>query len=154
LAHGTDDAGRQILLKEKQVTSIRYWQIIAKDEELTRALGLGRTLELAPSTYWRMIAIRGILSTGDVLDVAGTCADYPLELIWAINEEGSQASLSYVLEMLNKYKNDAYLLNRILQCLARIGDEASLSRGIECANDLLSHEAAKGDPLEVPDLLP
>jgi hypothetical protein len=153
LTHGIDSTGRQVLLKETQITSIRYRQIIAKDKELIQALGLERVLELAPSTYWRMIAIRGSLSTGEVIDIARTCADYPLELIWAINEQRSPASLSCVLELLDKYKDDAYLLNRILQCLARIGDADSLSRGIRHGNDLLSREAAKEDPAQCQILL-
>jgi hypothetical protein len=141
LTHGIDDAGREIMLKETQITSIRYRKIIAKDRELTRALGLGRVLELATSTYWRMLAIRGVLSIDDVTDVARTCIDYPLELIWALNEERTEASLSCVLELLEKYKKDAYLLNRILQFLARFRDHASLSRGMRYGNDLLSREA-------------
>ena len=141
LANGIDEAGREALAEKVRNASTRYRQVITTDSTLVKEMGLARVLELAPSTYWRKIAITGALDKDNCSDVLDICADYPLELVWAINENRLVNLLPHVMKLLEKYKDDAYLLNRILQCLARLGDKNSLSQGMQYAANLLSRES-------------
>ncbi len=131
MANGIDEAGREALAEKVWNTSTRYRQVITTDSTVVKKMGLARVLDLAPSTYWRKVAIVRALDWNNCSDVLDICADYPLELIWAINENRLTDLLPHVMKLLEEYKNDAYLLNRILQCLARLGDENGLSLGME-----------------------
>jgi hypothetical protein len=143
LANGIDETGREVLATTIWETSIRYRRVIATDQLLVLKLSLARVLELAPSTYWRMVAIGKVLDPGDYTDVIAICADYPLELIWAIHEGRLVYLVPQILQMLEQYKGDAYLLNRIVQCLARLGDADGITLAVERATDLLSREAIR-----------
>jgi hypothetical protein len=142
LVNGIDEAGREALAETIWDTSTRYRRVIATDQLLVLKLGLARVLELAPSTYWRMVAVGKVLDSANCADVLTTCADYPLELIWAINENRLVDLVPHVLQLLEQYKDDAYLLNRILQCLAHLEDADGITLAIRYATDLLSREVA------------
>lgn len=43
--------------------------------------------------------------------------------------------------MLEQFKDDAYLLNRIVQCLAHLEDVDGVTMAIKYATDLLAREA-------------
>ncbi len=146
LVHGIDEAGRKVLSDKIWDTSTRYRQVITTDRSLVLELGLARVLELAPSTYWRMIAIAKALEGSNYSSVLSITADYPLELIWAINENCITDLVLNVMELLEQYKDDAYLLNRILQCLVRLGDVNSISSAMEYAANLLSGEETDQPP--------
>jgi hypothetical protein len=140
LANGIDEAGREALAEKVWSTGTRYRQVITTDSTVVEEMGLARVLELAPSTYWRKVAIAGALDEDNCSDVLDICADYPLELIWAINENRLIGMVPHVVKLLEEYKTDAYLLNRILQCLSRLGDKNGLSLGMQYAASLLSQE--------------
>jgi hypothetical protein len=140
LANGVDEAAREVLASTIWDSSIRYRRLIATDRALVLKIGLPRVLGLAPSTYWRMLAVGKTLDPSDYADVVAACADYPLELIWAIYENRLVGLLPQVLQMLEQYKEDAYLLNRILQCIARLGDAEGVTRAARYATDLLARE--------------
>ena len=142
LVQGIDEAGRKVLAEKIWPTSIRYRKVITTDQALVLKLGLARVLELAPSTYWRMIAIAKVLENRDYPSVLSVTADYPLELIWAVSENRITNLVPHIVELLEQHKSDAYLLNRILQCLGRLGDANSISLAMEYAADLLSRQAA------------
>jgi hypothetical protein len=145
LANGIDETGREVLAETIWDTSIRYRRVVTTDKLLVLKLGLAKVLGLAPSTYWRMIAIGKVLDPNNYADVVATCADYPLELVWAINESGLIDFVPQMLQLLEEYKDDAYVLNRILQCLVRLGDADGITLAIEYAADLLSREADSPD---------
>lgn len=138
LVAGIDEAGREVLTEQIWDDSTRYCRAITKDDAIVRRLTLPRVLELAPSSYWRMLAIAGRMESGNFSEVIDVCADYPLELVWAINVKRETKMLPQMLKLLEQYKDDPYVLNRILQCLARLGDSDSLALGIQRATELLS----------------
>jgi hypothetical protein len=140
LTNGIDDAGREALCEKIWNASTRYRQVITTDNAIVRQLTLARVLELAPSTYWRKTAITGMLDEGSHSEVIDICGEYPLELIWAINDKRATSMLPHVMRLLEQYKDDSYLLNRILQCLARLGDADSLSLGMQRAAELVSRD--------------
>lgn len=137
LKYGLDKVAREILAAHIWQDSERYRRVITTDVVTVRELGLDNVLLLAPSSYWRMHAIACALRTGNDAEVLAICEDYSLELIWAINVGCVRRLLPHVLELLDRYANDAYLLNRILQCLAVLGDPAGLAVGIMRATDAL-----------------
>ena len=137
LKYGLDEAAREILTAHIWQDSERYRRVITTDAIIVRVLGLDNVLLLAPSSYWRMRAIACALRNDNDAEVLAICEDYPLELIWAINVGRIRRLLPHVLELLDCYANDAYLLNRILQCLAVLGDPAGLTLGIIRATDTL-----------------
>jgi hypothetical protein len=142
LKYGLDKAAREILAAHIWQNSERYCRVITTDVDTVRELGLDNVLLLAPSSYWRMRAIACALRNSNDADVLATCEDYPLELIWAINVGCVTRLVPHVVELLDRYANDAYLLNRILQCLAVLGDPTGLALGIMRATDAL--EGAEG----------
>jgi hypothetical protein len=137
LKYGLDETAREILTARIWEDSERYRRVITTDVPTVRELGLDNVLPLAPSSYWRMRAIACALRDANDAEVLAICEDYPLELIWAINVGCVKHLLPHVLELLGRYANDAYLLNRILQCLAILGDPAGLALGIMRATDAL-----------------
>ena len=87
-----------------------------------------------------MIAVAGMLDIDDPGKVFKICADYPLEIVWAISEKRIVSLAPYIMELLETRRDDAYLLNRILQCLARVGDANALSLGMKRAGELLQRQ--------------
>ena len=144
LQYGLDEIAREILTARVWQDSERYRRTIATDVGTVRELGLANVLLLAPTSYWRMRAIGCALQGNDDTEVLAVCEDYPLELIWAVNTGCIKRLLPQVLELLDRYAADAYLLNRILQCLAVLGDPAGLALGMERAANAL--EAADLKP--------
>ncbi len=113
LNRGVDEAGRNALSEKIWDSSIRYRQVISTDRKIVQRLGLERILVLAPNTYWRMIAVAGMLDIDDPGKVFKICADYPLEIVWAISEKRIVSLAPYIMELLETHRDDAYLLNRI-----------------------------------------
>lgn len=144
LRYGLNETAREILAERVWQDSERYRRTIATDVGIVRKLGLANVLLMAPSSYWRMRAISCALQGDDDAEVLAICEDYPLELIWAVNAGCIKRLLPQVLELLDRYAADAYLLNRILQCLAVLGDPAGLALGMERAAETL--EAAELKP--------
>jgi hypothetical protein len=142
LANGVDDAAREVLAETVWDKSTRYRKVVASDQQLILKLGLAQVLELAPTTYWRMVAITKVLEPANYVDTINTSADYPLELIWTISECRLVNLVQEVSHLLEQYKDDAYLLNRILQCLARLGDATSIALAMDYAADLLGREGS------------
>jgi hypothetical protein len=135
LKYGLDKAAQEILTAHIWQDSERYCRVITTDVVTVRELGLDNVLLLAPSSYWRMRAIACALRNGNDAEVLTTCEDYPLELVWAINVGRVRRFLPHVIKLLDRYANDAYLLNRILQCLAVLGDPTGLALGIMRATE-------------------
>jgi hypothetical protein len=142
LAYRLDEAAREILAEQIWEDSERYRQVIATDVGVIRKLGLADVLILAPTSYWRMRAISCALQVDEDTAVLTACEDYPLELVWAINAGRIKRLLPQVLRLLDQYAADAYLLNRILQCLVVLGDPAGLALGIERAMSILEDAGA------------
>lgn len=124
LKYGLDETAREILAAQVWQDSERYRRTITTDVGIVRKLGLANVLLMAPTSYWRMRAISCALQGDDDAEVVAICGDYPLELIWAINAGCIKRLLPKVLELLDRYAADPYLLNRILQCIAVLGDPA------------------------------
>lgn len=143
LKYGLDKAVREILTAHIWPDSERYRRVITTDVVIVRELGLDNVLALASSSYWRMRAIACALRTGKDAEVLAICEDYPLELIWAINTGCVRRLLPHVVKLLDRYANDAYLLNRILQCLAVLADPTGLALGIMRAADALEGTEAQ-----------
>jgi hypothetical protein len=137
LKYGLDKTAREILAEHIWQDSERYRRVITTDVVTVRKLGLDNVLRLASSSYWRMRAIACALQNGNDAEVLAICEDYPLELIWAINVGRVRRLLPHVIELLDRYANDAYLLNRILQCLGALGDSTGLALGIRRATAAL-----------------
>jgi hypothetical protein len=143
LANGVDEAGREILAETVWEASIRYRRVITTDQLLVLKLGLARVLDIAPSTYWRMIAIGKTLESTNPAEILNICMNYPLELIWAISENHSIDLMPHILRMLEQYRDDAYILNRILQCLVRLENEDGITMAIEYGTQLLLRDGAQ-----------
>jgi hypothetical protein len=144
LKYGLDETAREILAEQVWQDSERYRRTITTDIGIVRKLGLANVLLMAPTSYWRMRAIGCALQGDDDAEVLATCEDYPLELTWAVNVGCIKRLLPEVLELLDRYAADPYLLNRVLQCLVVLGDPAGLALGMERAAKTM--EAAGLEP--------
>jgi hypothetical protein len=82
----------------------------------------------------------------DRQSVLEICEDYPQELVWAINEAKITSLGPHVVSLLERYKNDAYLLNRMVQCLMRLGDTDAIALSMRRAAELLTVPGAMGNP--------
>jgi len=147
LRHGLDDSARALLVQRfdeaaqpsRQEDEL-YRQVITTDPTLVARRGVRRVLEVAPNAYWRRRVIEGVLGW-DVEAAMSLAEDYPQELVWAIREQRRSEMAGHVLNVLMTHQDDPYLMNRIIQCLAELGDAPALEVGRRVARRLLSQAA-------------
>jgi hypothetical protein len=84
--------------------------------------------------------IEGVLGK-DVGAALSLAEDYPQELVWAVREQRRSELAGDVLSVLLTHQDDPYLMNRIIQCLAELGDATALEEGRKVASRLLSQAA-------------
>jgi hypothetical protein len=144
LRHGLDDSARDLFVQRfsEEVQPYRqedelYRRVITTDPTLVARLGVRRVLEVAPNSYWRRRVIEGVLGE-DVEAALSLAEDYPQELVWAVREQRRSDLAGDVLTVLLTHQDDPYLMNRIIQCLAELGDATALEEGRKVASRLLS----------------
>ncbi|WP_327643730.1 hypothetical protein [Micromonospora zamorensis] len=145
--NGLDDQARRLLalrategyLEEPANAPHTYYPgaLIAKDRTLVKELGLAAVLAVAPTTQLRKEAIEAAMPTLSPATVAAICEDYPQELVWAVRVQGRSDYLRIIMDMVDDYRDDPYLLHRVVDCIARIGGPAELEYALHVASMVL-----------------
>lgn len=73
--------------------------------------------------------------------VATICEDYPQELVWAVVEQQRSDYLPVILDMVDDYRDDPYLLRWIVDGIARLGTASDLEYALYVAATALRSDA-------------
>lgn len=121
--HGIDDRVRVCILGQIGTDTLEASELVAVDPDLIGILGLDYALAVAPSTFFRKCAIE-VAMEFIVLDaVLECCLNYPQELVWAVFEQRNLQYCSIIVDLATTFQLDLYLLNRIIQCVAEVGND-------------------------------
>ncbi|MDG4790237.1 hypothetical protein O7626_30675 [Micromonospora sp. WMMD1102] len=144
---GLDDQARSVLafqairgeIEEPGTASVRFYpgSLIAKDAALVANLDLAVVLKVAPTTEMRKIAIEFAMSSESPATVAAKCEDYPQELVWAVQDGCRSEFLPFIMDMIDDYRDDPYLLHYLLRCVACIGCRDDLEYALHVASAVI-----------------
>jgi hypothetical protein len=135
--HGLDQVARRVLARQFADNALEAPDLVAVDSALVGELGPARVLEAAPTTYFRKRAIEAAMESMPPDKIAAICEDYPQELVWAVHDQRRAEYLPLVVGMLDDYRHDAYLLDRVVGCIARIGGRQEVEHALDVASMLL-----------------
>lgn len=141
--HGLEDDARAILRINLSEGTLEAPDLVACDAQLVKDLGLMQVLAISSSTYYRMRAIQCAMEALSPADLARRCHDYPQELVWAVYDQRRVEYLPHLMDLLRKYHHDAYLLNRIVGCIAILGARDELAEAISVAGQALKDTASR-----------
>ncbi|GAA3348902.1 hypothetical protein GCM10020358_69120 [Amorphoplanes nipponensis] len=151
--HGLDERARRLLAGQvaagtiEQPSSAAYsyypGALVARDQTLVNRLGLAAVLAVAPTTQQRKEAIEFAMAQLAPETVAGICEDYPQELVWAVRSQGRTDYLPIIMDMVDDYRDDPYLLHRVVECLTRIGGTAEIDYAVHVASKVLESAAVE-----------
>ncbi|WP_156960179.1 hypothetical protein [Amycolatopsis taiwanensis] len=136
---GLDDRSRALLVSQLDHDALEAPDLVACDTELVQQLGLGRVLDMASSTYYRMRAIQCAMEFQPPSEIMLACSEYPQEIVWAVFEKHQKEYLPYMMRLLDEYRSDAYLLNRILGCIGKIGGSDEIIEALETVTGKLDN---------------
>jgi hypothetical protein len=152
--HGLDDQARRLLVAQVATGDLEvppnaayaYYPaaLIAKDPALVNELGLATVLALGPTTQLRKLAIEVAMDALTPATVAAICEDYPQELVWAVRAQNRADYLQFIMDMVDDYRDDPYLLHRVVECIARIGGPDELEYALHVASTVLSSATSAG----------
>jgi hypothetical protein len=60
--------------------------------------------------------------------------------VWAVYDQRRADYLPVMMQMLDQYRDDAYLLNRVVGCIGRTGGQGEIERAMAGAHRLLEAE--------------
>ncbi|WP_435585847.1 hypothetical protein [Micromonospora aurantiaca (nom. illeg.)] len=151
---GLDDQARSLLalrvvqgeIEEPQSASLAFYPgtLIAKDAVLVGDLGLAAVLKVAPTTEMRKVAIGFAMAAESPATVAAICEDYPQELVWAVQDYDRSDFLPFIMDMVDDYRDDPYLLHYLVRCVACIGGRDELKYALFVASAVL--DLAESEP--------
>jgi hypothetical protein len=138
--HGLDEQARRLLVLQFSTGSLEEPKLIAKDSALVHELGLAAVLVIEPTTHLRKEAIETAMATLAPEVVAVICEDYPQELMWAVFDQRRSDYVEIILGMVDDYRDDPYLLHRVIDCIGRIGGPAELEYALHIAATTIDSE--------------
>jgi hypothetical protein len=137
MRQGLDDAGRDVLVRHFGTEgNDTYRKLITTDSLVVSRIGIENILRTTRSGYWRQNAIESLMaqSTDDIPVLA---EEYPEEVLWAISDQRRTDLVEVVLTVLRAHRDDAYLVNRVVQCLTRLGDIPALAEAAQVGRNLI-----------------
>ena len=150
--HGLDDQARCLLAEHvaagtiEQPSNAAYsfypGALVARDRSLVNRLGLVAVLAVAPTTQHRKEAIEAAMTELAPTVIATICEDYPQELVWAVRAQDRTDYLPIIMDMVDDYRDDPYLLHRVVECITRIGRPDELDYAVHVASMTLDSSAA------------
>lgn len=135
--HGLDEQARRLLALQLAAGSLEEPKPVVKDRPLVNELGLASVLTIAPTTQLRKEAIEVVMPNLPPETVARICEDYPQELVWAVFDQRRSDYLQIIMDMVDDYRDDPYLLHRVVDCIARIGSRAEMEYALHVASTIL-----------------
>jgi hypothetical protein len=142
--HGLDEEVRNCILDQIGTGNVEAPELIAMDPTLIGILGLEYALSVAPSTFYRKCAIEVAMDLMEATVVEECCFDYPQELVWAISDRGNAGYAPIATSLASVYRSDSYLLNWIVQCVSKVGDDQQLDEVLAIAQATLSDSGVGG----------
>jgi hypothetical protein len=135
--YGVDDESCDLLAAEFPVEAhVEFRKLVANDTALVSRLGADSVAEVAPDRYWRSRVVEAVLpGHGHVVDQLRDA--YPAEWLWAVSRLGDETYLPSVLALLRQHPDDADLVNRVLLCVASLGNTPAIDEAIAAAGRIL-----------------